>query len=148
KGWTLEPAPPHEDLSDTRKPLCVLKSGSIVIYVHNFPYDSLDERIPPEAQIARWERQSGKALEVKKIQSGGYYGLQILAPGVLARAMQLDAEQFQHLIIGSEKRFLRQMRADYTLKAVGPADEIEQMYDEIHRLFDSFELQQELPGRR
>ncbi len=119
------------------------------LYVHTFPSQSLEERIPPQAQIARWVRQIGEQPhQVTPVGHGGFAGLEIESAGVLARSLQLDLEHYQTLSFlastREEEEHYKQMRADYTIKVVGP---YAAHRAEIDLFANSFELIQELPAR-
>ncbi len=158
KDWIRKDS--TESVADTTRPLVEYSiDGNIVVTVHNFPADALEKRIPPEAQIERWKRQLNGEEEVLKPQAhGGFAGLALCAvrrsdnncSAVLGWAMQLAPEHFQNLqLAGTEEemRHFRQMRSDYTIKAKGPPDLIEQHKSMIELFADSFELIEELPTR-
>lgn len=160
--WKREEPPTDQSNFDTTLPIATFYVDEITLWVHNFPANALSERIPPGAQIARWKRQLTPSphhpTEVKPVAHGGFSGLYLEGEGelkgeeqgVLAWAMQLGQDHFQALLIeGSpeEERFYRQMRADYTIKAVGPSEKIRLHKHEIHQFARRFELIQEVPSR-
>ena len=59
--WIRRESFPEESLTDTKKSICEFliphSNESIRISIHNFPSESIDQRIPPAAQVARWQRQ-------------------------------------------------------------------------------------------
>lgn len=154
---------PRESIHDSTKPLCEFYlqegSASIRITVHNFPVDSKDKRIPPQAQISRWKKQFEKldhhAWQTKPVASAGFEGLYFEAEGILQGidtkmigwSMQLCSEHYQSLIAtdfnGSNES--RQRRADYTIKAVGPSALVDKYLHAIVQFANSFELIEEIP---
>ena len=158
----LEPA---EVLSDTTKPLCelLIKEGLQVIRltIHNFPTDALSERIPPVAQITRWKNQFEKldpiSIATVNESFGGFAGLQFEASGMLngsatsiiGFSMQIAPEHYRRLQPfqpSDNPEHLRQKRADYTIKAVGPSDLIAKHKAAILSFARSFELIEEVPS--
>jgi hypothetical protein len=142
-------------IADTRLPNCtflISEGGEEVrITVHTFPSDGLEERIPPQAQVARWKGQFKKiepgSLIVAQRAYGGFAGLYFEAAGtlngqeeqVMAWSMQLDMRHFQALSA-------KQERADYTIKVVGPYELVNQHRDQIERFAHSFELIHPIPS--
>lgn len=176
KDWIRHDSFPEESLTDTTKPLCefiiVDPNGStqdpIRIVIHNFPYASIEQRIPPRAQVERWQRQfESLATHLTTIQPqafSGYTGLLFTGVGILkdretkdreamvmAWALQLPAEHFRALTplnpAASEEAKLMQMRGDVTIKATGPLLAMEQHHDAIVSFAQSFELIEEIPTR-
>ena len=147
-GWKR--VEPEGTIEDTTLPNVTFLIGEeIHLYVHTFPTQSLEERIPPQAQITRWVRQIGEQPhQVTPIGHGGFAGLQLESADVLARSLQLDLEHYQTLSFlastKEEEEYYKQMRADYTIKVVGP---YEKHREEIDLFANSFELIQELPAR-
>lgn len=158
-----------ESIGDTTKPLCefiIEDEGAeeVHITIHNFPTTKLEERIPPEAQIARWKRQFTEldltTLAVIPQSYGGFAGLLFEGSGiqkekhttVIAWAMQLAPEHYSTLsfllstIYSSQKQeYFRQMRSDYTIKAVGPTALMKKHRQAILGFAHSFELIEEIP---
>ncbi|MDP1836482.1 MAG: hypothetical protein Q8K75_11235, partial [Chlamydiales bacterium] len=68
-------------LHDTMLPLCEFTIDSLKIAIHNFPADTLDERIPPIAQVSRWKRQLALTEPTDSITSpvghGGFIGMHL-----------------------------------------------------------------------
>lgn len=164
-SWKREDLPSGVSLSDTTKPLCTFLiddiNGQLKITVHNFPSDSLEERILPEAQIQRWKGQfeSLHAASINVIPQayGGFSGYFFEGRGILKGeetmmmgwSMQLGQEQYQALQLNGseeEKRFFKQMRADYTLKVTGKPEIMEKHQQDIVRFARSFELIQAIPS--
>lgn len=133
EGWTLQPD--TADRADTRNPLASWKIGSVVVTFHNF---SPEMDIPPGAQIQRWKNQMKNTIEEQTLPTahGGFGGFRWEAysndRGVIAYAMQMNQTLKQKL--------RSEGRADWTLKAVGPADEIQALADEIDALANRLEL--------
>lgn len=162
----VDPSPDASNV-DSKLPICEFTiqhpAGAITIAIHNFPYDTLEQRVPPPAQVARWQRQlsdtNPTAISVGPYGHGGYAGLQFEATGtlkdtpnttVLAWAMQLSQEHFRNLQRGgdvAQRRIDRQQRGDYTIKATGPVEAIAKYRRDIELFARSFELINEVPSR-
>jgi len=152
----------EESVIDTMKPICefLIESKSnetIKITIHNFPTTSIDERIPPIAQVNRWKQQlnvlSPLNFTVTPICKSGFVGLFFQARahpnGVLAWSMQLAEEHYRHVNALSKAStnaaYYRQMGADYTIKAVGPNRLLEENKEDITHFATSFELIEAIP---
>lgn len=149
--WIRQDPLPTTSIADTTKPLCefyIEEEGQhIHLTIHNFP----EQRIPPMAQINRWlqqfEERKPTHTSISALSHGGFAGLLLEAEGifkakpakVLGWSMQLASEFYQQL----EKT---QKKADYTIKAVGPPDLVNQHRESIGVFADSFELIDELPS--
>lgn len=144
-SWKKISPESHQNLSDTTLPICSFETGNILITVHNFPYTSLEQRIPPEAQITRWKEQFHiHDGDVKSFAHGGFGGFRLEAydpygKGMIAYAMQMTTSLFRVAEYSD-------IKADYTIKAVGPAQEIEAERSSIDAFAISFELIQPLPS--
>lgn len=104
------------DLSDTRMPIATYKIGDGLLTVHNFPYASFEERIPPEAQIQRWKKQFPKGIhDISSVAHGGFGGFRLETEEMIGYAMQLSPLIFKALHPSEIDK-----RADYTIKFVGP----------------------------
>lgn len=143
----------NESLLDTTKPIVtfVLDKG-LLINVHSFPSDSLEERITPAAQIEHWRSLlKGETYRLDKIGHGGFSGLYLEGKNLSAWSLQLDAQNYQilHYLATTveEEEHYKQMAADYTIKAIGPNELLEKHRDEISLFINSFELIQEIPCR-
>jgi hypothetical protein len=129
----------HQILTDTTLPICSFEAGNILITVHNFPYTSLEQRVPPLAQIERWKGQFGlQDGDVTPVAHGGFGGFRLegydpYGTGLIAYAMQMTPILFRSISNP-------QIKADYTLKAVGPSSEIEAEKGLIDAFAKSFEL--------
>ena len=143
---------------DTTKPIAEFviedPAGSIRITIHNFPWSSIEQRIPPIAQINRWKSQIKGSSSETAIAHDGFAGYFFEATGevegkpttVLGWAMQLAPEHFQALTSHQPKGF-EQLRADYTIKAVGPAPLMSNHLHNIQHFADSFRLIEEIPSQ-
>lgn len=145
-AWTrIDPAS-GESLLDTKKPICEFIIGEdIRLTIHTFP-----TKIPPIAQINRWKAQfqdldSFSTLILPRSQ-GGFIGLFFEGEGqyqdksqkMMGWSMQLAPEYDQKLES-------RAQRADYTIKAVGPVESVNQHRKALLLFANSFELIEELP---
>lgn len=160
-GWHRSDPAADDPLLDTTKPLCEFmikdENEQIIITIHNFPTATMEERVPPTAQAARWKRQFSTLdplTESLQPQSfGGFAGLVFYGEGtikgapqaVLAWAMQMPPEHFLEFQ-SNDKRSNRQMRADYTIKAVGDPTLLSFHRDAITAFARSFELIEEIPS--
>lgn len=165
-SWIRKDTLPEESLIDTTKSICefmISKGTSFIrITIHNFPSDTMDQRIPPAAQIARWERQfdlliSSESSTIPQAFNG-FVGLKFKGVGtlnqkeviVLGWSVQLSKEHYRTLTYPKtplESTLFSQMRADVTIKAVGPKELMEDKEIEIHEFARSFELIAEIPSR-
>jgi hypothetical protein len=159
-NWEREAPSPDRSIEDTTLPNCSFmirdEDDHILITIHTFPSDHLEERIPPEAQVSRWKKQfkeiDQESMSIIPKAYGGFAGLFFEASGklkdnadsmtVLAWSMQLDPQHYQTLSLQSDK----QRCADYTIKAVGSTELIEKHKDEIHHFAKSFELITPIPA--
>lgn len=154
-GWQRQAPVSEAQREDTMQPICRFivpdNEGPVEITVHNFPTDSIDERIPPAAQVARWQRQVGARASaadlVQPIAHAGFVGLSYAADGVMAWSLQLAKEHYQALSMAPDSRLKQQMRADYTIKATGPEASLARHQREITAFARSFELIEEIPVR-
>lgn len=146
---------PEGSIQDTRKPIVTFHiDEQLTLNLHTFPSENLKERIPPSAQIERWKRQlksePAQAI-VEIVGQGGFTGLFVEAPSLLAWSMQMDMEHYQTLSFlahsPSEQEHFKQMRADFTIKVTGPEEKIKKHREEICLFANSFELIQEIPKR-
>lgn len=149
EGWTIEKF--SGSVADTKLPLIEFhhesSGGTVRLTVHNFPYQVVSQRIPPEAQIRRWKQQFDTLdITIVKPQAfAGFSGQCLWCEGVIeenevamyAWSMQLADEHEQTL---SRKHARSQTRSDVTLKATGPAELMINQQDAIVRMVRSFEL--------
>lgn len=137
---------PPQFQTDTRMPIAEFSIGSdIKITIHNFPSHSLEQRIPPQAQAARWERQFEKldtaSVSITPQAFSGFSGLLFEASGILqgseqsvmAWAMQIAPQLYQRTNSPDE-------RADFTIKVQGSPQSIKKYRTEIVQFARSFEL--------
>jgi hypothetical protein len=136
--WMRRDPMPDESLIDTTKALCeflIREDNQVIrIAVHNFPSDNINERIPPNAQVARWKRQFEQLFasdfSITPQSFNGYEGLFFIGTGiqkneetmVLGWSLQIAPEHYRMLshAAPAEEAKYKQMRADVTIKAVGP----------------------------
>ena len=162
--WIRKDPVEFESLADTTKAICEFyirengESGAeIRLTIHTFPILKEEERIPPQAQIARWKRQF-EDLDVLSTQilpesHGGFSGLYFEGTGTLKNqpakmlgwSMQL-AHLFTRELSLNEQPLDSYKRADYTIKATGPPDFIHQHRKAIRDFAGSFEFIDELPS--
>jgi hypothetical protein len=165
-NWIRHDPLPTDDLIDTTKALCEFiimeNSEKIRIAIHNFPSMQITDRIPPEAQIARWQRQFDV---LDKMQSStipqsfsGFSGLLFFGEGImqgkevamLGWSLQLAPEHYRNLQQASSPKIstlYTQMRSDITIKAVGPKMLMHKHKQDITESARSFELIREIPSR-
>lgn len=160
-SWQRKDPLATESLVDTRLPICefLIQGGeeTIRITVHSFTYPDQNSRIPPSAQLHRWQRQFDKLdpaeVSISPISQGGFYGLKINAQGFINQklialkgwGMQL-ASDYYRLLSGEDSFINRQKKSDYTIKASGPAALMHQHGRDIDAFASSFELIEELPS--
>lgn len=157
-----------DSLFDTKKSLCefVIReaTGDVKITIHNFPSEQLSERIPPNAQLMRWKSQFSslelRYLSIVPQSFSGFSGFLFSGAGILqgeltmmlAWIMQIAPEHYLTLSLSNIEKLtvdeMRQMRADFTIKAVGPKKLVEKNKEAIVAFAHSFELIQEIPVRR
>lgn len=169
KEWVLR-TQDLPSISNTMQPICewsVEESGygKIKIVIHNFPTENAEQRIPPAAQIARWKKQLNQpelhTTNTTPQSFGGFSGLLFEGTGklngteelttVMGWAMSLASEHYSTLTYrlnfaktAEEINILRQMRADYTIKATGPKHLMQKRRQEIIAFARSFELISEI----
>lgn len=167
EGWIRRDPLSGENLNDTTKALCefIIMEGSEVarIAIHNFPSAKLEDRVPVEAQVARWRRQfetlNAAECETRLQSFSGYSGLYFQGCGrmqgkptmVLGWVLQLSPEHYLMLsrssLSSEEDKVNSQMRSDVTIKAVGPQALMEKHKHEIIEFARTFELIEEIPTR-
>jgi hypothetical protein len=162
-AWLRKDPSAHESIQDSKKALCEYiiqdPEGQIRITIHNFPADNAESRIPPNAQVARWKRQFTQLdianTHIDQKSWGGFAGLYFEGNGILEGkttlvmgwAMQLAPEHYSTLDSAIEdKSISKQMRAEYTIKAVGSPQSMENHRQQIHDFARSFELIQDIPA--
>jgi hypothetical protein len=149
KDWKkIDPETPP---LDTKLPICEFyiedPEGSIRITVHNFPSKSLEDRIPPLSQIARWKKQLNMQSENITPQSfSGYVGYLFEGDdgetAMMGWIMQLGPQQYSRLTF---QDIPAEWRSDVTIKAQGPLSLMQKNRHNITRFARSFELVQEIP---
>lgn len=160
-GWIRRDSLPEENLSDTTKPIAEFlipgEEGYIRISIHNFPSDTIEDRIPPAAQVARWQRQLDGLVPAESYTIpqafGGYVGLAFKGVQedsmVLGWSLQMGDQHYRMLSSPSSGNPYqhREMRSDVTIKATGPKNLMENKQEEITAFARSFELIEEIPSR-
>lgn len=151
--WVRTDPTDQEGLSDTTLPIATfyIQEGAepIRITIHNFPYTDNKQRIPPEAQVARWKRQqknTSATSTITPVSHGGFHGLFFEGDQVLAWSMKIGdpyEQLFQSRL--TQTPFTRALRADYTIKAVGQKDLLEIHRDALIAFARSFEWIEEMP---
>ncbi len=157
--WEHHTPLPDESLADTTKALCeFVIDKQINITIHNFSSESIEQRIPSEAQISRWKRQFSNLdqnLTSTTPQAfSGFKGLLFEGSGILngipqsvmGWSMQIAPIHYRSLTHSQIPHF-QEMRADITIKAVGPTSIIDHYRDEIFRFARSFELSEAIPSK-
>ncbi|MCP5469936.1 MAG: hypothetical protein H7A36_05470 [Chlamydiales bacterium] len=138
-------------LSDTTCPNALFEVEDVTVTLHTFPTESLTQRIPPSLQVERWRSQESRDGHVEEVRHDGFSGLFFETPTTLAWSYQLDPELYQALaFLGrteEENAYFHQMRSDFTIKATGPAEQIEKHRDEILFFADNLELFQAIPAK-
>lgn len=122
---------------------------SIRITIHDFPFLEKSDRIPPQAQVARWKKQlqhlDPLTMQIRQYSHGGFIGLIFEGIGtfeekevrMLAWTMQLAPEY--------SRKNLSKFQADYTIKMVGSPLIMEKHMNALVAFGNSFELIEELP---
>lgn len=165
KYWKKEEFNPTVSNYDTTKPLCefIIRDGleTCKISIHNFPSMSIEERIPPMAQIQRWKRQleniEASSVAISPQAFSGFSGFLFEGQGfykgqetkIIGWSLQLGRDQYHALQLNGseeEERFFKQMRSDVTIKALGNPDMMDKHKDEIIAFARSFELIQDIPS--
>jgi hypothetical protein len=143
KNWTCHPPPLDLDLQDTTRP--IMEWGidrEVRITLHTFPIH--DKRIPPIAQIQRWQKQLTPLKEhsVSPQAFAGFVGLLFEGDNgttkFLAWTMQLADP---HLYSLADRP---QMLQDFTLKAQGTPQAIHRNRIAILTFARSLELIEEI----
>lgn len=161
-GWKFSSPPLSESLADTTLPLCefhIEENEKVIRFtIHNFPTNRIEERIPPQAQIHRWKQQI-EDLDTASVVTipqayNGFVGALFEGAGkihgesilMLGWGLQIGHEHYRNLSWPAHPIY-QQMRADITIKAVGPLDLMSEHRDEIIAFARSFELIHEIPTR-
>jgi hypothetical protein len=117
------------DIRDTKNPIAEFEVDGLKIVIHNFP----GTKIPPQAQISRWQKQKDQTYLIENQAFGGFQGLGLEGETVLAWAL----EPASCLRLKGEKN------SDITIKATG--SNIEQLREEIIETARSFEFVEGIP---
>jgi len=165
-NWIRHDSLSEDTLVDTTKALCefiIMENSDIIrIAIHNFPSMQISDRIPPEAQVARWQRQFESLDKINSTtipQSfSGYSGLLFSGEGkmqertvaMLGWSLQLAPEHYRSLLQAATPKtatLYKQMRSDITIKAMGPAELMRKHKQAITDFARTFELIREIPSR-
>ncbi|CRX39241.1 hypothetical protein [Estrella lausannensis] len=131
----------------------------IRVQIHSFPAETLEARIPPMAQITRWQKQFQSSpppdLELTRQAFSGYSGYLLDGRGtikgssvrVLGFAMSLPERSYAALsaLKGKKSSEIAEMRGDITIKVVGKEEAIDKRENEIRSFARSFELIDPIP---
>jgi len=135
--WEQKPLDSNYQTDSTLANATFIKEG-LELTIHNFP----DIKIPPKAQVTRWQRQFDLLVESKvtEVAWGGFEGLLFEGKGLIKdRETQVMALAMQ---IGSQFRAKGEMKADITIKVIG---EIGPLRDSVWQAMQTFELIEEIP---
>lgn len=149
----------EESITDTKKPICeyqIFDEEEVLhLFVHTFPFNRSQMRIPCQAQITRWKSQFEELnplyTEVVNESHSGFCGMKLEAQGIykqkeckmIAWSMQLANEHERELNL-SPQLIDQYKLADYTIKVVGSPDLIDNQINAIQRFAESFEFIEEL----
>lgn len=163
--WQRVDPEPHQSIADTTLPLVtyLIKTpdGEIKFTVHHFPPLTSKKGIPPLAQVNRWKGQfdeleaTHNSLEPQAFS--GFVGWKFDAEGLLhesatamlAWALELSPEHGTKIIpfgTAEERRYSLQIKADVTLKFVGPASAVALQRKVLINAARTFELIPDLEG--
>lgn len=160
--WLPQFPASKDAISDTTKALVeffiIEGDEKIRIAIHNFPSNTMEERIPPIAQINRWKKQfqflDSSSVSIIPQAFGGYYGYLLEATGqmhdnktsILGWALQIAPEHYRALSHPVKQSALhKQMRSDITIKAMGPEALIKKYREEMISSARSFQLIEDIP---
>lgn len=160
--WIRSPPLPTDSLIDTTKPIDEFSilggNDKVRITIHNFPSETIESRTSPNAQVSRWKRQftqlNPSETFVIPQARGGFVGLFFSGTGTLQEApyavlgwsMQMAPEHYRILGQPDATALHRQMRSDYTIKAMGTPSLINTNRGDIESFANSFELIEEVPA--
>lgn len=147
-SWHVLPSP--DNLLDTRLPIQEYEIEDIAFYIHSFPSQSEEARIPPFAQIQRWKMQFDAdpppEFYLERQAFSGYSGILLDGRGkikgqntrMLAWALALSPRSY-HALKNPEAR------SDITLKAIGNTFSMDAHEDDIRKSARTFELIEAIP---
>lgn len=163
-SWVQQNPSNQTSLVDTTKAIVEFfikeNNQQIRITIHNFPSNTMSQRIAPMAQIKRWQRQfqslEPTTVSIKPQAWGGYYGFLLEGIGllqgaritILGWALQLATEHYQALSHPDSSIIAlryRQMRGDITIKAVGPTPLMHKYREDMITFARSFQLIDDIP---
>ena len=165
-SWVRRDPLATTNLSDTTLSIVdffiVDDEGAVRIAIHNFPTERIDQRIPPAAQVARWQRQleniDPSSVTVEPLSFSGYKGLYFEGASrnddsplmVIGWSLQLADIHYRALTPSSNETDTlehREKRGDVTIKATGPRDVVEKHKEAIQAFAQTFEQIEEIPSR-
>jgi hypothetical protein len=148
-GW--QQLSPQGNRLETTTPIAEFSIDNRVrITIHNFPISSVEESIPPTAQISRWKRQFERldqtSLQLTPQAFSGYAGLLIEGSGLLQGkptalmgwALQLAPDYFRLPLTPD-------IYGDVTIKVQGDPSLVQSERKAIMAFARSFELIHPLP---
>jgi len=151
QGWLRQDPNKDESIADTMKPIVeFMRDNEVRVTVHTFPIT--DMRIPPRAQIARWQKQfsdlNTDMTSVTPISHDGFTGLQLEAEGIMKEKEKMMLGW--SMILAKEYKILLSpddiKRADYTIKVLGPIELVAKNKSDFISFANSFELIDEFPA--
>lgn len=163
KEWERRDPLESDSIHDTMKPLTtfyIQENGrEVKITIHNFPVETSESKIPPRAQIMRWQKQFEKVFagseSIMPHSTGGFTGLHFESSGIIQGvpvtmigfAMQLAPNYYRRLQFDDElnEEEIKQTGADYTIKITGPPEMVANHHSRILSFANSFGLIRELP---
>lgn len=143
-----EEIPSTNSLADSTLPIASWKiDNELVVAIHNFPGSS----IPPQAQIARWEKQLKNAdptsVVIEPAAWGGFEGLKLFVQdtqdqSIMAWSMVLPV--FHRYALSGVPRE-EHYTADWTIKVTGSTALMQEHEDSINAFAHSFRLKKDIP---
>ena len=153
----------HGSVADTTLPVqeWIIGQGEdpVTVQLHSFPSSSPEGRIPPMAQITRWQKQFSPhpvpEIELTNQAFSGYVGYLLDGRGemkgkevrVLAWAMSLPERSYHVLSkdAGKQRDLVIEKQSDLTIKAVGREEDVDRHEPEIRSFSRSLELIEPIP---
>lgn len=145
---------PSGSIQDSRIAVAEFQIGegeqAISVFIHSFPSNSEEERIPPMAQVNRWKEQLDKStpleFHLSRQAFSGYAGLLLDARGkkngkdvrMLAWALSLSPKNY-YVLGGGERA------SDIIIKVLGDEESVDLHEEEIRSFARSFELIEAIP---
>lgn len=142
---------PTGDLQDTRKAICEFNvldnEEEIRITLHTFPFSEKEQRIPPQAQVARWKGQledlDPLSFQITPVSHGGFHGLffEGESQGMKMMGWSMALSPFY-----ARRDLNSTLQADYTIKVTGSSEMINKHRKDLICFANSFECIQEFPS--